>query len=162
MNFSSNESKVVIPALLLVLVLVALYFGMNTIKSPSLEITTSTNSTKNIEVSKNMAAASTSVLPEGLPSDIPLEKNHLTESYKALYKDSGVIAYTVSYTSKRSKADLWKMYSDFLTSSGYKIDKEVTNMNLGQISGSKGRDTLMVVVSSHDQVSIVQLNFIVR
>ncbi len=115
-----------------------------------------------VTVAKTDVTKSGSKLPQGFPNDIPVELVNVIDSYKAFYEKVQATQYTVSYTSDRDREDLWNMYSKFMNDSGYRIDVAQTSRGLGQISGAKGDDSLSVVVTSSNGVSLVQLSYLDR
>jgi signal transduction protein with GAF and PtsI domain len=113
-------------------------------------------------VAKTDVTKSGSKVPQGFPSDIPIESVNITDSYKAFYERVQATQYTVNYTSDRDREDLWNMYSKFMNDSGYRIDVAQTSRGLGQISGAKGDDSMTVIVTSSNGISLVQLSYLDR
>jgi hypothetical protein len=171
MDLHHKDSSVVLTLLLLVLAVIVGYFILypsrpasetKTPSASSVKTTPATSSNPSNSVAVTNATAEKN-LPTGFPSIIPVEKANITESYKAVYKNhNNATQYTISYTSKSSVAALWDTYADFLRKEGYVLDKLATDKNLGTISGTKGDNTLSVVLSRHDKVSLVQLNLLYR
>lgn len=119
--------------------------------------------TGTVEVVKtSIAETGGSKLPVGFPKEIPVEASNISESYRAVYASKGVTQYTVSYTSLEKREELWMLYSDFMQSTDYEVDTNVSSKSLGQITGTKNNDTLSAVVSVHGGLSLVQLNFLDR
>ncbi len=115
-----------------------------------------------VTVAKTDVTKSGSKVPQGFPTDIPIESVNVTDSYKAFYERVQATQYTVNYTSDRDREDLWNMYSKFMNDSGYRIDVAQTSRGLGQISGSKGDDSLSIIVTSSNGITLVQLSYLDR
>ncbi|MBX4198871.1 hypothetical protein KW800_01180 [Candidatus Parcubacteria bacterium] len=116
-----------------------------------------------VEVTKtDITQNGLSSLPVGFPSDIPVEVSNITESYRAAYQGKGLVQYTVSYTSEKSRESLWNSYSEFMNKSGYTIDKGSSSKSLGQIYGVKGIDSLSIIISVRGGLSLVQINLLDR
>jgi hypothetical protein len=116
-----------------------------------------------IEVTKtDITQNGTTNLPVGFPSDIPVEANNLTESFRAAYQSRGIVQYSVSYTSLKTRDSLWDAYSSYMNGAGYAVDKTGTSKSLGQISGTKNGDSLSVVLSNHGGLTLVQINYVER
>lgn len=117
---------------------------------------------KNIEVTETKPAETGRSVPLGFPESIPVETNNITESLRVAYKEQGVTQYTVSYTSVKSRESLWDSYSSYMNKAGFAVDKASSSKSLGQLSGTKGSDTLSIVVSDHGDVTLVQINYLER
>jgi hypothetical protein len=115
-----------------------------------------------VTVAKTDVTKSGSRVPQGFPSDIPIESINVIDSYKAFYEKVQATQYTVNYTSDRDREDLWNMYSKFMNDSGYRIDVAQTSRGVGQISGAKGDDSLSVIVTSSNGISLVQISYLDR
>ncbi|MEK7194411.1 MAG: hypothetical protein AAB660_01845 [Patescibacteria group bacterium] len=146
-----------------VVVALGLWFGIREIKKANLEtipegaVTAEKKNT--VEVTKTDITKTGSKLPQGFPSDIPVETVTAGESYKAQYSDIGMTQYTVSYTSKKSKDEIWTIYNDYMNGAGYAVDKVSSSKSLGQISGTKQNDIFSAIVSSYNGISLVQLSY---
>ena len=115
-----------------------------------------------VTVAKTDVTKSGSKVPQGFPKDIPVESVNVTDSYKVFYEKVQVTQYTVNYTSDRDREDLWNMYSKFMNDSSFRIDVAQTSRGVGQISGARGDDSLSVIVTSSNGVSLVQLSYLDR
>jgi hypothetical protein len=172
-NISSapKESRVIALSLLVLLIVVGGYLWLSsrsvpTTKSPIVTAVpapavVSHEPAKNVQVVQgDTTATSSNALPDGFPTDIPVDTTHLTESYKAFYSTHNVTQYTVSFISTKSQATLWKQYDTALPAAGYVIDKSMSNQATGQIVAAKGNDTLNVLIFSQDNSLIVQINLL--
>lgn len=153
-------------ALLVVIILLSAWFWISTqpkTTTTKTDIRTSDGNVTSVEVTKtDIAGGSTSNLPAGFPNNIPVETNNLTESFRAAYKSRNIVQYSVSYTSARSRDALWDTYSEFFNSSGYTVDKTGTSRSLGQLSAALDNDSISVVISGHNGLSLVQINYVER
>ncbi len=149
----------------LVIVVVALgaWLGIREIKRAKLEAipkeVVTTEEKNSVEVTKTDITKTGSKLPQGFPSDIPVETVTTGESFKAVYSDIGMTQYTLSYTSKKTKDQIWTIYDDYMKEAGYVVDKLSSSKSLGQISGTKQNDILSAIISSYNGTSLVQLSF---
>jgi hypothetical protein len=175
MDLHNKDSQIVLSVLLLVLFLVG---GAMLVTRSHKEVSAPLEATGEdspvVEAPTGKPSADVSVtpapsldsgkaLPEGFPKNIPVEVGNIVESYKVVYKThDNVTQYTVSYTSNSSVSALWTKYSDFLREEGYTVDTTATDKKTGTISGTKSQSTLAAVVSSHDNVSLVQLSLLYR
>ncbi len=154
----------VIGAVLLLIVGGAWFSYTNLDKQPieEKEITV-VNKKEGIEVTKtNVVESGGSRLPKGFPTDIPVEATTVGDSYKAFYEKVGVTQYTVSYTSNKTKNELWDIYDKFMQGAGYTIQPYSSVKSTGQISGMKGDDSLSIIISSQKSVSLVQISYLDR
>jgi hypothetical protein len=167
-----KEVRVILPALLLVLIIGALYYWYaGKVKAPtapaetaSSTAATSTAAAPNVHVTQiNLAEASTptSKLPAGFPSDIPVEAANITQSYSAVYADHGVTQYTVNYTSAKTKDALWAAYTSYVSAAGYALGA-TTNKSEGVLDATKGKNDLNVLITSHNSTSLVQITYLAR
>ena len=111
----------------------------------------------------DLSPTSSSKLLPGFPSSIPVEKENITDSYKADYTKHGVIQYTVNFTSSRTKDALWNEYVNFLKNNNYSVDPGVTSKAQGYIKGTKGNTEFNAVIFDQgNQSYFLTLNYIVR
>ena len=167
----STQTKTILVALLVLLILAGGYIWFKNYKghesvAPAGKIIsdTETKPKDNVEVTQvDLNAENTEVrLPEGFPTNIPLEISGIFESYSAVYETQGVTQYTVSYNSSASKSAKWDEYNSFMTKESYAFDKNATSKSQGTLSGTKDKDSLLAVVSAKGDKTIVQLNLLRR
>ncbi|MBX4195881.1 hypothetical protein KW796_02950 [Candidatus Parcubacteria bacterium] len=148
-----------------IVILVAWYFiaGNGSDRAPdgTTSVTTKGEQGEVTVTNTDIAQNGVSRLPVGFPKGIPVEVPNITESYRVAFNSRGITQYSVSYTSVKTKDALWDLYSAFMKSSGYDIDKG-SSKSLGQISGTKNNDSLSIVISSNSSVSMVQLSLLDR
>lgn len=101
-------------------------------------------------------------IPAGLPQDIPLDTATLTESYTMDYKDMGVTQSSVSYTSTKSLADLYKTYTDYLTKNKYSIKGGASTNTVKSLYGFTEKADLSIVLSTQNKQSLVQISYVAR
>jgi hypothetical protein len=171
MNIHNKESRVVLSALFILLIILGVYIWKSSPSSilPSSSISTTTttsNSQAEVPVAENKINTTyDKVVPPGFPSDIPIESAHITSSIKSVYTNGGATQYMVSYTSASSQDALMKLYTDSLTKAGYVINKDTTNYaptTVVPLNAVKGKNILFVVVLNTGKESSVQLNLLVR
>ncbi|MDB5253962.1 MAG: hypothetical protein JWL80_28 [Parcubacteria group bacterium] len=155
-----NETRIIVPALLLVLVLVGGYMYFNS-RIYLNKLSPKIVETKKVEVDNLLATQQeTKNIPSAYPDNFPIEKANITESYSVDYKDENIKQDSVSYTSAATKDILWKIYSDYFTANGFVIDTNATNKTNGIIAATKEKQTVSVIISVHGKVSLVQINII--
>ncbi|MDB5194632.1 MAG: hypothetical protein JWN50_646 [Parcubacteria group bacterium] len=170
-NNHGKETRVILPALLLVLIIVGGYYwyaSRNSGSQPAVVSTATTTPTATgpaagVEVAKtDLTPGVLTKLPAGFPASIPVEQATITESYKAVYTEHGVTQYTVTYTSTKTKDALWKIYTDFGTAQGYKINATSTDKTKGVLDLQKGNNELNAVITAQGGSTLVQLNYVER
>lgn len=169
-----REARVILPALLLVLLIGAGYYwyaSRTSTPAPAENATTTTPAIEvtgepaaNVEVSRaDISAGSVSKLPEGFPASIPVELPNIKESFKALYGDQKATQYTVSYTSSKTADQLWTIYTTYLASAGYKIDKTSSSTKApGNLRATKDQDEISIIITKANSSSFVQINLVDR
>lgn len=154
--------KFFVPIVIIVLVIIGgALFMRQSKETPFIEETAKTNTNTTVKVTKTDILKTGSRLPEGFPKEIPVESISIKDSYRAYYEKVKATQYTVSYTSERTKNDLWKTYSDYMEAESY-IVSPASSKTTGQISGTKGDDSLSVIVTNHNNVSLVQIVYLDR
>lgn len=152
-------------SVLIVAVALFLWFALSTTeRREKLEETPVETVTKTdgVVVAKTDITKGGSKLPQGFPGDIPVESISITDSYKAFYEKVNTTQYSVNYTSKRDREVLWETYYDFMNSSDYTVNMVTSSRNSGQINGTKGNDSLSVIITSNNGVSLVQISYLDR
>jgi hypothetical protein len=168
-----GEARVILPALLLVLIIGGAYYWYVSNKpgaTPYVPVTTTTTTpavagqpAQGVEIAKSdISAGSQNKLPDGFPAGLPIELSNITNSTKVVYTDHGVTQYTVSYTSKKTAADLWTAFNAYVTANGYKLDTANTSKSLGILRASKDKLELSVAISSAKGLSLVQISLLQR
>lgn len=150
----SIKHGVVIASLLVVLILLGGYMW---VRSHSSDGVKEAGTAANVDVTNTALPGQNKTLPDGFPADIPVQSENIVESYKVVYKDRGVIQYTVSFTSSATQTDLMNVYKDFFARSGVVTDTTNSNTPKGQLVGLRKDDTLTIVVSPRGEGSYVQI-----
>jgi len=151
----------------LLLIVGGAWFSYTNLNEQSIEEnkieTTVVNKQEGIQVTKtNVAENGGSRLPKGFPADIPVEMATVVDSYKSFYEKVATTQYAVSYTSKKTRDELWSIYDKYMKDSGYTIQTQTSSKSLGQISGMKGDDSLSAIISSQKGISLVQISYLDR
>jgi len=166
-----KEVRLILPALLLVLIIGAVYYwyaSRSSAPAPAQNTQAATSTAAvapNVDVQQvNLAQATSaaSKLPAGFPASIPVETAGIKESYKAVYTDHNVTQYTVSYSTAKSKDTLWRIYTDFGTANAFTVNASSTSRAQGVLDLRKGKDELNVVISSAGSGSLVQMTYLDR
>ncbi|PIP87401.1 hypothetical protein COW81_00435 [Candidatus Campbellbacteria bacterium CG22_combo_CG10-13_8_21_14_all_36_13] len=101
-------------------------------------------------------------LPEGFPTDIPVELSNITESYSTDYKDAGFVQKSLVYTSEKGVAWLFSEYEKFMKDNGYEITDSTTDDGYAYLYGSKEGDDLSLVFEGADGSTIVSVTYLDR
>ncbi len=157
---TKGKSIILLVAVFIALILI-MYFLM---RSP-------TTITSPVEVNSNVVTSQTDIanaltpedrLPQGFPSDIPVDTAEMIESYSAEYKDIGATQYTVMYASSRPMEELYAQYLSFMTDAGYEFGDNGKNEEQKELIGTKDNDNLIVKVSTREGRVFVQISFLDR
>lgn len=159
-----KEIRVILPALLVLLIIAAGYYWYinRTPSAPYTPPTSTTTPQQNTGSTSLSQIAKPLDIPNGFPTDIPVEKANLTEGYSINYKDYNVTQYTVAYTSSKTKDALWTTYNSYLITNGYKLNSLVTNKAQGVMDGTKNKDELNIVITTRGTGSYVQMTYVKR
>ena len=150
-----NPNKVIISVLIALVVILLGYFilkGGNTANTPANSEIIYTDLTST-EISK---------IPVGFPLNIPVEEQNIKESYKTNYFEEGVTQYTVAFNTSLTKEEVWKMYSDTFTASGYATNEENMNEEKGVLTGYRSGNKLNIAITPYAEGRYVTINYIER
>ena len=154
--------KFFVPIVIIVLIIIGGALFMREKKeTPSVGKTLELSGNIAVTVTKTDILKTGSRLPEGFPKEIPVESINIKDSYRAYYEKVRATQYTVSYTSERTKGDLWKTYSDYMVGEQYVVSA-ASSKSSGQISGTKGDDSLSVIITTQNSVTLVQIVYLDR
>ncbi len=162
-----SQSIVFIVALFIILLIVA--FAMSSLsKKPVSEGTPATSQTPTqkpkteVKVDKVdlTTAQGDARLPQGFPTDIPVETTGAFESYTANYPTRNFTQYTVSYTTTKSVKDTYALYLSYMTKAGYTFRSDGKDEKHGFLYGTKDNNDLSVVVSTKGTETSVQMSYL--
>ena len=88
-------------------------------------------------------------LPEGFPTNIPVETDSVEQSLKTEYPEKGMIQYSVTYTTEKTIEEVRDSYRSFFTNDDYVIYSEVANPV--QIYSNKSGDDVSVVIETNEK-----------
>ncbi len=151
----THESRFVLPALIVLLVVVGTHAYFSAHKSRM--------HFSNLPQRGNSSVANVSYsgkAPQGFLQGFPLEEENIKESYKAVEFNTHEEQYTISYTSAKSAEMLGNMNLDFLKKDGFESEKSIMNGSVVVVSGKKQQQTISIVISHFENRSLVQINFI--
>lgn len=155
-NPMGGEShKAIIPIILAIVVIIAGYLIFKYMNTPHTNMPAG-------QVTYTDLKTSVTKIPEGFPTNIPVEAQNVKDSYKVAVKDSSTTQYTVSFTSSLDKAALWKTYSDLFTSLGYAVDAGKTSQDSGVMEGFRSGNKLNISIKPYGSEQYVTINYIAR
>ncbi len=103
-------------------------------------------------------------LPDGFPTNIPVEKSNLIESTKITYSEQKSVLYSVSFNSARQSEELYAQYKDFLSAkNGFVIDNQVKTVERMAFQATKTgtKDNLSVTITPQSSGTIlVQISYV--
>lgn len=163
-----SQSIVFIVALFIILLIVA--FAMTSLsKKPASEGTPATTETPTTKTTKTevkvdkvdlTTAQGDARLPQGFPTDIPVETTGAFESYTADYPTRNFTQYTVSYTTTKTIKDTYALYLSYMTKAGYTFRSDGKDEKHGFLYGTKDNNDLSVVVSAKGSETSVQMSYL--
>jgi hypothetical protein len=100
-------------------------------------------------------------IPDGFPSNIPVEAGNMTQGYKINYKDHATTQYTVAFTSSVPRDTIWKAYSDVMKATGYVVATS-SSKELGVLQARRWNDELNISINDYGTDHLITINFIDR
>jgi hypothetical protein len=85
-------------------------------------------------------------LPEGFPTDIPVDTATIVEASSATHDFGKVEQWSVGYLSEMSQNYLDRTYSDFFIASGYTINSISRDTETVSIDATKGNTNTLVLI----------------
>ncbi len=102
-------------------------------------------------------------LPDRFPANFPLEKNvPINANYTA--QAEGAFQSTRQFISKKTLAENYKLYSDYLKKDGWKIEATLDQEMVKSIFATKGRASVTVTMAQNTTTSesTVDISFVYR
>lgn len=93
--------------------------------------------------------------PQGLPKDMPLEKD-LTHSATTNFPDQGAVQSSVEYESAKSVGEKYTEYKNYLDKSGFSVTESET-IESRAIFGSKKGENITIVITKRGEKTLVQI-----
>ncbi|GEM_PF-1952355 len=160
---SNSKTKFPLGILLVIVVLVLVYVGYS--KYPNLFKKTNLPTEKvvieKIDFSK---VENIGKLPDGFPTNIPVEKSNLTESTKITYPEQKSVLYSVSFNSARQAEELYSQYQSFLsTKNSFVINNQIKTVERMAFQATKTgtKDSLSVTITPQSSGAIlVQIGYV--
>ncbi len=109
----------------------------------------------------NNAQTDAEKLPEGFPRDIPVELETITVSDTKVYTDRPVpiTVHTVNYTTTSTALEKYNQYLDYMTRAGFEFAENGRDEGNHALNGTKNGDSLLVVASSLNGETVVQISY---
>jgi hypothetical protein len=154
---------VLIAIFVILFVIIVLMYGARNNKQSDNTVQLTEEKTVVYKGDTALGAAGTK-LPEGFPSDIPLEAANLKESYRVDYVERGVIQYSAVYESSKTLDEVRKIYVDYMTKAGYVLKSTEPTTTGNYFYGQIGDDDFTVALSfdSNTRKTTVNLAFLDR
>jgi hypothetical protein len=99
-------------------------------------------------------------LPQGFPSNIPVENQNITKSFSVAYTGNKSILYVVIYTSSQSVQAKSVEYAQLINSSSFANQQIATSTSMSILQATEGNSQLSVTVNSQTKGSSVQISFL--
>lgn len=96
------------------------------------------------------------------PSDMPIDKERVSQSSTANYVDHGDVLSSITYISAEDQGVLYEKYQKFMIDKGFVIDSKNSLKESGFIRGTKDDNTLSVTIGTSGAVRVVQLSYVDR
>jgi len=163
-----SQSIIFIVALFVILLIVAFAMSSFSKKAPTTTppVTTENQPQKTTEVKVSKVDLTTAQgdarLPQGFPTDIPVETTGAFESYIADYPTQNATQYTISYTTTKSVKDTYALYLAFMTKADYTFRPDGKDAKNGFLYGTKDNNDLSIVVSTKGTQTSVQMTYLKR
>jgi len=163
----AGKSRVIatVIALIIVLALVAFWYVQQGKSMLTGGATTQKFSSDNVKVSQvDLSNASgTNKLPNGFPTDIPVELANITDSSTLSYPEHNTILYTVSYMSTYPSEQLYAEYVAYLKQANYIVAQTLKLPAQISIQAGSSKGSLLTVITPQATGGAeVQLAFTVR
>lgn len=168
----SKKTSVVIVILIVVAVLVGLW-AQNRAKPKAGQMAGQNNSTGaqtnsqtrpdlSIEPAK-ITQVDKAKLPEGFPADFPMEKDAQIVSNYNSTKD-GTTQSTREFISKKTLAENYKLYSDYLTKNGWNILNKSDTQALKSLYAKKDNASVTINMNQNPttKANLVEVSFLIR
>ncbi len=101
-------------------------------------------------------------LPDGFPSDIPVETDSVIESYASVYGDQNVTVYATSFQTKRDRTEVFNEYLTFVSEGGYMIYTISDKPDTKSIYAKKGDASFSFSLSPMGAESLINLAYLAR
>ncbi|MDB5266731.1 MAG: hypothetical protein JWN89_546 [Parcubacteria group bacterium] len=156
-----NKTKPILPVLLVAVLVVAgvLLFMKYRSSTPATKFSSENVIYDPVDVA---SVQGQSKLPAGLPSDIPIEIENVTQSETLSYPDRKATVSNVSYFSAKQQEELSVIYANYLKDKGYKITLGDKSVSHTAYIATKGNGELTITITPNDQRMNVLLSFVVR
>lgn len=131
--------------LVLVAVLFGLLFVAIQLSGRPLNSNNATNVTKNTEKSKNITTEVPSdQLPQGLPSNLPIEKDVQITNNTTTRTPEGTFSSTRTYLSTKSLAENYSIFANYFKSNKWEIISDIDNPDYKFLAAQQGYKTILV------------------
>ena len=105
----------------------------------------------------NEASPVYAVLPEGFPTDMPLENAEIQESFSSFYEDTGVHRYMISYVTDENRTFIYEKYTTYLTDHGFEIIQQEENPIY--IYAKNENEDITILIEEKSEDVLVTINY---
>ena len=171
----SSHSIILIVALFIILLIIA--FAMSAMpkkqtqivedtQQPSSQTPSTPAPQKQVTVDVQKVDLSTKTgaarLPQGFPTDIPVDASNAVDSYTANYPAQKATQYSVSYLTAKSIKDTYNEYLTYMTKTGYVLRPDGKDLAHGFLYGTYQNNDLSIVITTKDTKTSVQITYLRR
>ena len=103
-----------------------------------------------------------SVLPKGMPQNVPVETKIILESYDSQADRSDSLQSAFSYISKLNLEDNYKKYKEYMEKNQYTLKETKVDEKTWYLFGQTEAGELSVVISNATGATRVQLSYLAR
>ena len=107
--------------------------------------------------SRHEASPVYAVLPEGFPTDMPLENATIQESFSSFYEDTGVHRYMISYVTDENRTFIYDKYTTYLTNHGFEIIEQEENPIY--IYARNENEDITILIEEKSEDVLVTINY---
>ncbi len=114
-----------------------------------------------VEVESAPAVNGVIAAPEGLPEDFPWE-GVVTESATTHYPEYNAKQLSLSYQTPKTVAEKYAEYKNYMAKNGYTVTEGDPKASVRALFGTKSGTNLSVVISNPDNITLVQISYLLK
>jgi len=107
-------------------------------------------------------SASSSKVPPGFPTEIPIEEENIIESYSVEHKNRSLTQYTVSFNTSRTPGQVYSDYEKYMTEAGYSFGRNGKDPQNYNLYGTLSNDDLSIYINFKGEKRHIVVGFIDR
>lgn len=148
-------------ALAIIVVISAVGYWMLGKSYPDLKVSSPEQNAAMVVVENTPMVEGRLPAPQYFPADIPVEKTEIIESATARYPDKNYRQLFLSYLSRKSAAEKYSEYLDYMDMADYRIEEktlDAVKIILGKSDGAN----LTVSIGSRGNSTLVELSYLLK